>query len=153
MRVLLALLVCLWTGAVLAIAFIAAPAAFAALPDRALAGSVVAILFRTEALGSVLLAALTWLALRRYTRAAPLAQSWPLWMALLLVVFATVLGYFALIGPMEQARAQYGGASVQYLRLHGISMGFYALKALAWLGLGVGLLRGLVRGPTPGEHA
>lgn len=145
LRLLMTLAVCLWTGAVLAIAFIAAPAAFAALPDRALAGSVAALMFRTEAYGSVGLAALAWLTLRPLTREAPLAQTWPLWVALLAVLMATVMGYFGLIGALEQAKVQYGSASAQYLRLHGISMALYAVRGLGWLALSALLLQRLRR--------
>jgi hypothetical protein len=142
MRRWLTLLVLSWTGAVLAIALIAAPAAFAVLPDRALAGAVAAQLFKVEAYGSVVLAAALWLVLRPSVGAGPAGRApWPAWTALLVVLIATILGYFGLADAMQAAKAQYGSASPQYLRLHGLSMALYALKALGWVVLGVLLTR------------
>jgi Domain of unknown function (DUF4149) len=145
----LALLVCAWTGAVLAMAFIAAPAAFAVLPSKELAGAVAAQLFKTEAYGSLLVAAFTWIALRPSAALDALdgehkaRVDWPLWTALLVILIATILGYFALTPQMQAIKAAQGSGSAAYAQMHGASMGLYALKALAWAGLSVMLIKRL----------
>ena len=129
---LLTLAVCGWTGAVLAIAFLAAPAAFAVLPS-ADAGLVAARLFKFEAYGSIFVGALAWILMRG---AAP-TKDWPLWIAVLLALIATIIGYFGLAEQLQQLKAQFGASSPQYGRLHGVSMVLYALKGCAWLALSV----------------
>ncbi len=150
---LLALLVCAWAGAVLAIAFIGAPAAFAVLPSKELAGAVAAQLFKTEAYGSLLVAAFAWIALRPSAALDTAADAiegerkarvdWPLWTALLVILIATIMGYFALTPQMQAIKAAQGSSSSAYLQLHGASMGLYALKALAWVVLSALLVKRL----------
>jgi Domain of unknown function (DUF4149) len=144
---------CAWTGAVLAIAFIGAPAAFAVLPSKELAGAVAAQLFKTEAYGSLLVAALAWIALRPSAALDTTADviegqskarvDWPLWTALLVILIATILGYFALTPQMQAIKAAQGSGSSAYLQMHGASMGLYALKALAWVVLSALLVKRL----------
>jgi hypothetical protein len=125
----LTLLVCLWTGAVLAIALIAAPSAFAALPSKELAGQVAGRMFAIEAYGSVVLAAAAWFTMKGES----LKSSWPFAMALLLVMIGTIAGYFGLQPELQQVKATLGSSSGRYAALHGLSMGLYSLKALAWM--------------------
>jgi hypothetical protein len=132
----LTLLVCLWTGAVLAIALIAAPSAFAALPSKELAGQVAARMFSIEAYGSVVLAAAAWFTMKGES----LKSSWPLAMALLLVMIGTIAGYFGLQPELQQVKTTLGSTSERYGVLHGLSMGLYTLKALAWIAASMLLL-------------
>ncbi len=125
----LTLLVCLWTGAVLAIALIAAPSAFAALPSKELAGQVAGRMFAIEAYGSVVLAAAAWFTMKGES----LKSSWPFAMALLLVMIGTISGYFGMQPELQQVKATLGSSSGRYAALHGLSMGLYSLKALAWM--------------------
>lgn len=151
---LLTLLVCAWTGAVLAIAFIAAPAAFQTLPSKELAGSVAAQLFKVEAYGTLLVAAFAWIALRPNVEIEAAIEEitiegerkkaiipWPLWTCLLLILMATILGYFGLTPQMQEIKTAAGSASAEYTKLHGMSMMLYAIKTLAWCVLSVLLMK------------
>ena len=111
----------LWAGLLLAIAAVAAPAAFAVLPP-ADAGRVVSRVFIQEAWASLLLAAclLGWLRPR---------HAWLLWGT----VACTLLGYFAVQPLMSAARA--GQGMLSFGQLHMISTAFFGLKTLLVLAL------------------
>lgn len=118
----------LWAGLLLGIACIAAPAAFAVLTP-AEAGRVVGRLFAAEA-GTSLAAAVLFVMLeRRLGGRAMGADS----MLALAALFCTVAGYYALQPMMAAARS--GGGPIGFAALHGVSMAFYAAKALAVLAL------------------
>ncbi len=146
------LLAGLWAGGLLAIAALAAPAAFAVLaaPD---AGRLVGRIFAHEAALSLALAIVLLLLERRRIRAAVEAgRSSALSANMLLALaalFCTVAGYYALQPMMAAARA--GQGTLSFGALHAISSGFYGLKtllvlALAWrLSAAAGPLR---PGPT-----
>jgi Domain of unknown function (DUF4149) len=126
----------LWAGMLLTVAALAAPSAFAVL-ERAQAGRYVGRLFAAEAYISLAVAVLLILLERR--QAASLASvgqgsRFSLNLGLVLgALFCTVAGYFALQPMMEQARA--GQAAMSFAALHGVSSGFFALKALAVMAL------------------
>jgi Domain of unknown function (DUF4149) len=142
-RALLTLLVCLWTGAVLAIALIGAPAGFAVLADRAMAGAVAGQMFKVEAYGTLMLALLSWMMIRPREALAEVdlkvqvkvQVQWGVWIALLVILIATILGYFVITPQLQDIKLAQGTASAAYAKLHGASMGLYALKALSWLAL------------------
>ena len=121
-----------WLGVLLCIAFLAAPAAFAAL-GREMAGVLVGKLFEREAALSLVVSVLFVMALRRLTEheSGPslqaLATDARLW-AVLGAMLCTLLGYYALQPLMEAARAGQGGFS--FGALHGISVGLFGLKIL-----------------------
>ncbi len=121
----------LWTGALLCIAGIAAPTAFALLP-RHDAGRVVARLFEQEAGLSLALALLLLLLERRRNRDAVAAGTASVLgvdaMLLLGAMFCTIAGYYA-VQPML-ADARIGQGPLSFAALHGVSIGFYALKTL-----------------------
>ena len=128
----------LWAGVLLCIALIAAPAPFAALAP-ADAGRVVSRIFAQEAYLALLLAAVLFVIERRAARAAAAAGAGSVFSANLVLVFGTlfctVAGYFAVQPMLQAARAGQSGAS--FALLHGVSMGFFAVKtllvcALAW---------------------
>ena len=127
-RALLRLLPALWAGVLLAIATLAAPAAFATLP-AAEAGRVVGWIFWREAWLSLGLAALLML-LRvgsgREGRSADLAL-------LLATAAFTGLGYFALQPLMTAARA--GQGPLSFGQLHSVSLLCFGLKLLCLLAL------------------
>ena len=127
----------LWAGALLAIALIAAPAAFAALPV-AEAGRVVARIFAREAPASLALSAALFAVVRQRARAAAVRGGSVVDADVLMVLgtlFCTVAGYYA-VQPM-MAAARIGRGPLSFGALHGVSLGFFALKgllamALAW---------------------
>jgi len=130
-RALLRLLPALWAGVLLAIATLAAPAAFATLPS-AEAGRVVGWIFWREAWFSLGLAAL--LLLLRLGDGREGREGRPVDLALLLAAAAcTGLGYFALQPLMAAARA--GQGLLSFGQLHGISLLCFALKLLCVLAL------------------
>jgi hypothetical protein len=126
----------LWGGVLLCIALMAAPAAFAILvPD--MAGRLVARLFAQEAYLSLALSILLFLVARGQARSDAEAGKSSLFSIDMLLIlgslFCTVAGYFALQPMLAAARAGQGAAS--FAMLHGIAMGFYAIKALMVLAL------------------
>ena len=132
------LLPALWAGLLLAIALVAAPSAFAVLPQHD-AGRVVARLFAIEAEVSIALAMLLFLIERRRASAAAEAGQGSVISAPMLLLLGTlvctVAGDFALLPLLEAARGGQGRWS--FAALHGVSLGFYGLKtvlvlALAW---------------------
>jgi len=128
----------LWAGVLWGVGLIGAPAAFAtALPDTA--GRMVGRMFMQEAYLSLVLAMVLFVMLRRTASAASDAGAGSVFDGNMLLtlgaLFCTVAGYFALQPMMAAARAGQGGLS--FGTLHGISAGFYMLKAvlvsvLAW---------------------
>jgi hypothetical protein len=127
-----------WSGVLVCIGAIAAPAAFATLA-RADAGRLVGRFFMVEAYLSLALAVLLFLIERRRTRDAAEAGQVSLLSAnlvlLLGTLFCTVAGYFAIEPMMAAARAGQGPWS--FGALHAVSSGLFALKgvlvlALAW---------------------
>jgi cation transport ATPase len=132
------LLTALWLGALLTVALIAAPAAFALL-QRADAGRVAARILAHEAYLSLALGIVVLLLARGLARAAADAgrgSRFSMELALALgTVFCTVAGYFGVLPMMAEARA--GRGSLSFGQLHAISSAFYAVKVvlvatLAW---------------------
>ena len=126
----------LWAGVLLGVGLIGAPAGFAtALPETA--GRAAGRMFAQEAYLSLALALVMCLLLRRrpQDQTPPGAVFSVNLMLTLAALFCTVAGYFALQPLMAGARA--GEGAVSFGALHGLSAGFYALKAglvvaLAW---------------------
>ncbi|CAG1017672.1 hypothetical protein BURC_02345 [Burkholderiaceae bacterium] len=121
----------LWGGTLLGIGLIGAPAGFATtLPE--LAGRVAGRMFTQEAYLSLALAIVLFLLLRAQARRAAQGGGGSVLNGDMLLVlgtlFCTVAGYFALQPMMAAARAGQGAWS--FGALHGVSVGFYALKAL-----------------------
>jgi chromate transport protein ChrA len=132
------LLASLWLGAMLAVASIATPSAFAVLP-RADAGRVAGRILVQEAYLSLALAVVLILLERAAARRTADAGKDTLFSTNLLLllgaVFCTVAGHFGVLPMMADARAGVGRLS--FGQLHAISSSFYAVKvalvaALAW---------------------
>lgn len=139
------LLPAVWLGVLLGVALIATPAGFALLP-RNQAGALAGRILGQEAYLSLILGVLV-LVMERWlvrTRANASVSSSPrhLTTGTLLALgtlFCTVLGYFALQGPMASARLGQGAFS--FTQLHGVSLLAFGVKvllvaALAWRGAG-----------------
>ena len=118
-----------WTGAVAALGFIAAPLLFAVLP-RAQAGDAAARLFRVDAeIGLVVGAVLLVLTLQTARRDAAAGGSrFSVEMVLVLVaLFSIVVGHYA-IGPLlDAARADRS----RFALLHGATSVFFVVKLVA----------------------
>ena len=130
----------LWTGVLLGIALIAAPAVFASAA-RELAGAIVGRMFAQEAYLSLGLGVVLLVLVRAKARSDAAAGAGSLFSTDLMLVlgtlFCTVAGYFAVQPMMEAARA--GQGSVSFGALHVVSTVFYGLKTLlaavlAWRG-------------------
>jgi hypothetical protein len=128
----------LWAGALLCLAFLATPAAFALLAV-ADAGRVVGRMLAQEAYASlvlgVVLLILERLAARRAAATGQGSQFSQGMVLSLAALFCTVAGYFALQPLMVAARA--GQGSLSFGQLHAISAGFFVVKTalvstLAW---------------------
>ena len=121
----------LWTGAMAAIGFVAAPTLFATLP-RADAGRVAARLFEIDAyVGLAVAASLLALAMRSprvLHRAATSRFSVEL-MLVLAALFCIVAGYFAIQPMIDTARRGEGGPS--FAVLHGVASAFFLAKVVA----------------------
>jgi hypothetical protein len=123
-----ALLVTVWAGSLWTICLIAAPAAFATLPERRLAGMVVGRLFQTETWLGVVAAALliVVLAARKHLSKALLT-------IILLTAAMPLISQLVVVPLMDQARATNDMA--QFGRLHGVSAALFLIACLSALAL------------------
>ena len=121
----------LWAGALLCIALLAAPAAFAVLPSGD-AGRVAGRMFAQEAYLSLLLVVLLIVFECKRAQADAMAGRGSVLSTNILLLmgalFCTVAGYFAVQPMMAAARAGQGIWS--FGALHAASAGFFGLKAL-----------------------
>jgi hypothetical protein len=122
------LLVTVWAGSLWTICLIAAPAAFATLPERRLAGLVVGRLFHTETWLGVVAAALliAVLAARKHLSKALLT-------IILLTAAMPLISQLVVVPLMDQARA--ANDMAQFGRLHGVSAALFFTACLSALAL------------------
>lgn len=122
------LLVTVWAGSLWTICLIAAPAAFATLPERRLAGLVVGRLFQTETWLGVVAAALliAVLAARKHLSKALLT-------IILLTAAMPLISQLVVVPLMDQARA--ANDMAQFGRLHGVSAALFFTACLSALAL------------------
>jgi len=123
-----ALLVTIWAGSLWTVCLIAAPAAFATLPERRLAGLVVGRLFQTETWLGVVAAALliAVLAARKHLSKAILT-------IILLTAATPLISRLVVVPMMEQARA--ANDMAQFGRLHGVSAVLFFTACLSAIAL------------------
>lgn len=123
-----ALVVTAWAGSLWTICLIAAPAAFATLPERRLAGLVVARLFHVETWLGVVFAALliAVLAARKHLSKSTLA-------IILLTAAMPLISQLVVVPLMDQARA--ANDMAQFGRLHGVSAVLFFTACLSALAL------------------
>lgn len=125
-----ALLAALWAGELLAVAWLAAPNAFATL-ERTQAGLYVGRLFEMDARIALAAGVLLVMMERRLQRDGPVGGSVMGWAMVLplLALFLTVLGYYGLQPLMESAKQGLG--SWTFLQLHAVSMSLFGLRMVA----------------------
>lgn len=141
------LVIAAWCGMTWAIGYVVAPALFAWLPTRVLAGDLAGALFRLQAwasmvIGAVLLVFAMLVPPAGETRRSTLAQTDVRIVIAMLV--CTLAGYFALqplMGALRAAMSAHadlaGGMPVatRFAIVHGVSAGFYLAHSLlgVWL--------------------
>lgn len=125
------LLAGLWAGLLLGIGAIGAPAGFAVTTVE-IAGRTAGRMFAIEAHVSLAMAVLLLLLTRQTVPLQPDQPPAPTLntnlLLLLGTLFCTIVGYFVLQPMMVAARA--GEGSLSFGALHGLSVGFFALKGL-----------------------
>lgn len=128
----------LWAGVLWGLGLIGVPAGFAT-SVRETAGRAAGRMFMQEAYLSIVLAMILFMMLREAARESAEARAGSVFNGKMLLalgaLFCTVVGYFALQPMLEAARA--GQGNLSFGTLHGVSVGFYGLKAvlvsiLAW---------------------
>jgi Domain of unknown function (DUF4149) len=122
------LLVTIWAGSLWTICLIAAPAAFATLPERHLAGMVVGRLFQVETWLGVVVAILLLavLAARKHLSKAVLS-------IVLLTAVLPLISQLVVVPLMDQARA--ANDTAQFGRLHGVSAVLFLTACVSALAL------------------
>ncbi|MDO9313252.1 MAG: DUF4149 domain-containing protein [Burkholderiaceae bacterium] len=125
-----------WGGLLLGVGFIGAPAGFA-VTTAEIAGRSAGRMFSIEAYASLATAVILLILMRRLTNERPgqaVISAFNTNLFLVLgTLFCTVAGYFVIQPMMAAARA--GQGSLSFAALHGLSAGFYGLKALLVLTL------------------
>jgi hypothetical protein len=134
-----ALVLALWSGALLTIGGLVAPTLFRVLPDRALAGFIAGELFHRATWLSVVAGAIAF-GLRSEAGADvrprfPSHRAWPLLPAALLLA-----NEYALRPVMDSARAA-GRVTPAFMAWHGLSAALYAAATLLALALLIRELR------------
>jgi len=124
------LLLTLWVGGLWVIGYMVAPALFATLDDRALAGTLAGVMF--EIIAYVGLVCGVALLLFNQLRNAGRRCNWRA-LVLLAMLLSVLAGEF-LLGPMiAELRAQGLSDSGQFARLHGIAASVYLLTSVLGL--------------------
>lgn len=135
------LIATLWVGSLWTVGYLVAPALFATLADRALAGTIAGTIFRIEAWVSVV-CAVAFIALHRLDKSGEAGRRL-LWIAMGMLV-CTLIGYFGVqpfMAAVREASAGQGGMMDEAMKarfgmLHGLSSAFYLVQSL----LGVALI-------------
>ncbi len=138
------LIATLWVGSLWTVGYLVAPALFATLPDRVLAGTIAGSLFRIEAWLTIAcgVALILLFSYRTYDDAAPLRKT--LLKLTLAMLVCTLVGYFGIqpfMASLREASVATGGvmsdsARTQFGILHGVASGIFLIQSL----LGVGLI-------------
>lgn len=121
------MIVALWVGSLWTVGYLVAPALFAWVDDRALAGELAGRFFAVEVWLSLAAAAL-WLVLAGFGAKVPRAQ---VWLVAAMIVSLTVM-HFVVGPPMRAARA--AGAD-SFALLHGLSSVLYLAASVLGLAL------------------
>ena len=126
------ILLTLWVGSLWAIGYIAAPALFASLEDRALAGTLAGVMFEIVAYLGMVCAVL--LLLSNQVRNSGRRLNWRA--VVLLVMLLLVLAGQYVVAPMiAEMRGTGMVASSAFARLHGVAAVAYLITSLLGLAL------------------
>ena len=140
-------LLCVWIGAALLVATVVAPAAFAVLPTRALAGALVGrvlpVLFWSGMLVGLIAAALTWSLPGRGARTAGAIATFLACGIAQLVVSPRIARIRAAIGGPIDALAVGDERRLEFGRLHGVSVGLLGIAAIGALLAAVLIVRSI----------
>lgn len=126
------LILTLWVGGLWAIGFMVAPALFAQLDDRALAGTLAGVMF--ELMAWVGLACGSLLLLFNQLRNSQRRLNWRA-LVLFLMLAIVIAGQFFLSPMIADLRSQGLTESAAFGRLHGIASALYLVNSLLGLGL------------------
>ena len=126
------ILLSLWVGGLWAIGYIVAPALFANLDDRALAGTLAGVMFGIIAWVGLVCAAL--LLLANQLRHAGQRLNWRA-LVLLVMLVLVVVGKFVLAPMIADMRATGGVESAAFARLHGAASIAYLINSVLGLAL------------------
>ena len=126
------ILLSLWVGGLWAIGYIVAPALFANLEDRALAGTLAGVMFDIIAWIGLVCASL--LLLSNQLRYAGRRLNWRA-LVLLVMLVLIVVGKFVLAPMIADMRASGGVESADFARLHGAASIAYLINSLLGLAL------------------
>jgi hypothetical protein len=126
----------LWAGSLWTVGYLVAPTLFAALDDRALAGTIVGHMLRSEAWLSIACAALMLVLLRMSTQmdAKRRRSANRLVVAMLACTLAVYLGLQPMMAALREAAGPGGvmesTARTQFGILHGVSQLIYVIQSL-----------------------
>ena len=126
------ILLTLWVGSLWAIGYIAAPALFAELEDRALAGTLAGAMFEIVAYIGMLCAVL--LLLSNQVRNPGRRLNWRA-VVLLVMLVLVIAGQFVVAPMIAEIRVVGTSASSAFVRLHGVASSAYLITSLLGLAL------------------
>jgi len=126
------ILLTLWVGSLWAIGYIAAPALFAELEDRALAGTLAGAMFEIVAYIGMLCAVL--LLLSNQVRNPGRRLNWRA-VVLLVMLVLVIAGQFVVAPMIAEIRVVGTSASSAFARLHGVASSAYLITSLLGLAL------------------
>lgn len=139
------LVIALWVGGTWAIGFVAAPALFSALDDRALAGEVAGTLFGL--IDRVGIACAAFLLLHQCVREGRAVLVLPVFWIVLAMLLLILAGHFGVQPVLADLKAEAWPRSVmqsaakdRFVVWHGVAGGLYALQGV--LGAALVLLQG-----------
>jgi hypothetical protein len=126
------ILLTLWVGSLWAIGYIAAPALFASLEDRALAGTLAGAMFEIVAYIGMVCAVL--LLLSNQVRNSGRRLNWRA-VVLLVMLLLVLAGQFVVAPMIAEMRGTGMSASTAFARLHGVAAIAYLITSLLGLAL------------------
>lgn len=126
------ILLTLWVGSLWAIGYIAAPALFASLEDRALAGTLAGAMFEIVAYIGMVCAVL--LLLSNQVRNSGRRLNWRA-LVLLVMLLLVLAGQFVVAPMIAEMRGTGMSASTAFARLHGVAAIAYLITSLLGLAL------------------
>lgn len=126
------ILLTLWVGGLWAVGYMVAPALFATLGDRALAGTLAGVMFQIIAYVGLVCGAL--LLVFNQLRSVGRRGNWRA-LVLLAMLLSVLAGEFLLGPEIAGLRDQGLSDSAQFARLHGIAASVYLLTSMLGLAL------------------